>query len=328
MRLYEVTGEQRYLDLAEYFVTERGRQPYIFDIQADENAKRDADANYKPNTDPNRYAYHQANKPATEQDEAVGHAVRAGYFYSGLADVARLTDDQDLADAAERLWRNIVDKKLYVTGGIGGTVILRTRRPLDMESNTGFASIEGTSSDTSSGVDPQASALYSWHSKDERFGLLVGATRQNRTNRSMDVTTEDWQWYSDRLDANGNISHDYVWNEAGTTRNPPVDAHGNPSRPLELADLGDDFKVIFCFQHGCPGGHSHGFPTLKAMVEGLSGQGFGFGLCASNAAEQVLNAGKLLPCLHDARCLRAGAGNTGRFRPCRLFCRCGKRKIR
>ncbi len=55
-----------------------------------------------------------------------------------------------------------------------------------------------------------------------------------------------------------------------------IDAHGNPSRPLELADLGDDFKVIFCFQHGCPGGHSHGFPTLKAMVEGLSGQGFGF----------------------------------------------------
>ena len=48
--------------------------------------------------------------------------MRAGYFYSGLADVARLADDQDLADAAERLWRNIVDKKLYVTGGIGGTV--------------------------------------------------------------------------------------------------------------------------------------------------------------------------------------------------------------
>ncbi len=52
VRLYEVTGEQRYLDLAEYFVTERGRQPYIFDIQADENAKRDADANYKPKRHP------------------------------------------------------------------------------------------------------------------------------------------------------------------------------------------------------------------------------------------------------------------------------------
>ena len=55
-----------------------------------------------------------------------------------------------------------------------------------------------------------------------------------------------------------------------------IDAHGNPSQPLELADLGDGFKVIFCFQHGCPGSHSHGFPTLKTLVEALSGQGFGF----------------------------------------------------
>ncbi len=113
-------------------------------------------------------------------------------------------------------------------GGIGGTVILHTRRPLDMEANSGFASVEYTSSDTSSGVDPQASAMYSWHSEDERFGLLVGATKQNRTNRSMNVTTEDWQWYSDRVDANGNINHDYVWNFAGKTRNPPVDANGKP----------------------------------------------------------------------------------------------------
>ncbi|MBX9794093.1 MAG: TlpA family protein disulfide reductase [Burkholderiaceae bacterium] len=55
-----------------------------------------------------------------------------------------------------------------------------------------------------------------------------------------------------------------------------IDAQGNPIRPLELADLGDKFKVIFCFQHGCSVCHSHGFPTLRALVEGLSGQGFGF----------------------------------------------------
>ncbi|HIE1099606.1 MULTISPECIES: TonB-dependent receptor [Stenotrophomonas] len=112
-------------------------------------------------------------------------------------------------------------------GGIGGTVILRTRRPLDMKANSGFASIEGTSSDTSSGVDPQASAMYSWHSEDERFGLLIGATKQVRTNRSMEVSTEDWQWYSDRVDANGAVIHDYVWNAPGRTRNPAVDVHGN-----------------------------------------------------------------------------------------------------
>lgn len=112
-------------------------------------------------------------------------------------------------------------------GGIGGTVILRTRRPLDMEANSGFASIEGTSSDTTSGIDPQASAMYSWHSEDERFGLLIGATQQNRRSRTMTASTEDWQWYSDRLDANGNISHNYVWDEPGTTRDPATDVHGN-----------------------------------------------------------------------------------------------------
>ena len=55
-----------------------------------------------------------------------------------------------------------------------------------------------------------------------------------------------------------------------------IDANGKPSEPLKLADLGDGFKVIFCFQHWCEGCHSHGFPTLKTLVETLSGQGAGF----------------------------------------------------
>src|SRR5690606_16884218 len=59
-------------------------------------------------------------------------------------------------------------------------------------------------------------------------GVLVGATKQNRTNRSMEVSTEDWQWYSDRVDANGNIINDFVWNQAGTPSHRPVDVNGNP----------------------------------------------------------------------------------------------------
>lgn len=93
-------------------------------------------------------------------------------------------------------------------GGIGGTVILRTRRPLDLPANTGFASIEGTQSDTSDGIDPQLSGMYSWQDKEGRFGVLVGVTRQERTNRSMEVGTENWQWYggpdSVATDVNGN----------------------------------------------------------------------------------------------------------------------------
>ncbi|NYF35303.1 TonB-dependent receptor [Stenotrophomonas sp. JAI102] len=106
-------------------------------------------------------------------------------------------------------------------GGIGGTVILHTRRPLDMEANSGYVNLEGTSSDTSHDIDPQASALYSWHSKDERFGVLVGVTQQTRTSRTMEASTEDYQWYGagDARDANGNVLPQdgihYWWGQSG-----------------------------------------------------------------------------------------------------------------
>lgn len=110
-------------------------------------------------------------------------------------------------------------------GGIGGTVILHTRRPLDLPSDSGFASVEFTRSDTSGTTDPQVSGMYSWHSDDERFGMLVGVTRQNRTNRTMEVTADSWQWYGDdyaarpATDVNGNPLTDggvgYWWGESG-----------------------------------------------------------------------------------------------------------------
>lgn len=107
-------------------------------------------------------------------------------------------------------------------GGIGGTVILHTRRPLEMEANSGYVNLEGTSSDTSHDIDPQMSALYSWHSKDERFGVLVGATKQTRTSRTMQASTEDYQWYGNdsvARDANGNLLPQdgihYWWGQSG-----------------------------------------------------------------------------------------------------------------
>jgi TonB-dependent receptor len=107
-------------------------------------------------------------------------------------------------------------------GGIGGTVILHTRRPLDMEANSGYVTLEGTSSDTSHDVDPQASALYSWHSEDERFGVLVGVTQQKRTSRTMEATTENFQWYgtdTTARDVNGTPMNqggvNYWWGNSG-----------------------------------------------------------------------------------------------------------------
>ncbi|MCH5223055.1 MAG: glycoside hydrolase family 127 protein [Muribaculaceae bacterium] len=95
-KLYLVTGDKKYLDQAKYFLDKRG---------------------YTSRTD----EYSQAHKPVIEQDEAVGHAVRAAYMYAGMADVAALTGDSAYIKAIDRIWDNIVGKKYYITGGIGAT---------------------------------------------------------------------------------------------------------------------------------------------------------------------------------------------------------------
>jgi uncharacterized protein len=94
-KLYRVTGDKRYLELAQYFVDDRGR------------------------IEPKGSDYNQDHTPILQQDEAVGHAVRAGYYYAGVADVAALTGNKAYIDAIDKIWENVVNKKLYITGGIG-----------------------------------------------------------------------------------------------------------------------------------------------------------------------------------------------------------------
>ncbi|MDE7210167.1 MAG: glycoside hydrolase family 127 protein [Lachnospiraceae bacterium] len=115
VRLYHATGEERYLNLSRFFIDERGRQPYYFDSEADHKFTP------KPGDTSLRHFYHQAHLPVREQTEATGHAVRAVYLYSGMADIARLTGDESLLAACDTLWDNIVNKKMYITGGIGST---------------------------------------------------------------------------------------------------------------------------------------------------------------------------------------------------------------
>lgn len=95
-KLYVLTGEKKYLDFAKFLLDKRGH-----------THRRDE--------------YSQAHKPVLEQEEAVGHAVRAAYMYSGMADVAALTGDSGYIKAIDKIWENIVGKKLYITGGIGAT---------------------------------------------------------------------------------------------------------------------------------------------------------------------------------------------------------------
>lgn len=139
VRLYEVTGVEKYRDLAEFFLDQRGTQPYYFDEEARERAEFEG-SDWKPNDDPDRYAYHQAHLPVREQTEAVGHAVRAGYLYSGMADMARLTGDETLFDACKRLWDSVVNEKLYITGGVGGTHFGEAfSYPFDLPNDTAYS---------------------------------------------------------------------------------------------------------------------------------------------------------------------------------------------
>jgi len=109
VKLYRVTGGKKYLRLAQYFLDVRGRIEGFMPHYP-------ADSPWSVYNDPVQV---QAHKPILEQDEAVGHAVRAAYMFSGIADVAALTGNETYVKAIDRLWDDVVGRKIYITGGIG-----------------------------------------------------------------------------------------------------------------------------------------------------------------------------------------------------------------
>ena len=116
MRLYEVTGNPAHLELARYFVDQRGQRPFFYEAEAQRNG---VPCEWKSSM--SGFRYYQAHKPVREQDKAVGHAVRAVYLYSGMADLARETGDEALAKTCRRLWKNLTERRMYITGAIGSS---------------------------------------------------------------------------------------------------------------------------------------------------------------------------------------------------------------
>lgn len=131
-KLYEVTKKQQYLDLATFFVEERGKRPYYFDLEhPEEKPAKEGEL---------KFFYNQAHAPVREQKDATGHAVRGVYLYSGMADLARLTQDESLFAACETLWNDITQKKMYLTGGIGSTHLGEAFTfPFDLPNDTAYA---------------------------------------------------------------------------------------------------------------------------------------------------------------------------------------------
>mgnify|MGYP002511034218 CR=1 FL=1 len=116
VELYRVTGDRKHLELAKYFIDQRGQEPLYFDQErkAHNNVFHWEHSYYQ-------YQYYQAGKPVRKQFRAEGHAVRAVYLYTGMAEVASVTEDQELLDVCKKLWNNIVGKQMYVTGAIGSS---------------------------------------------------------------------------------------------------------------------------------------------------------------------------------------------------------------
>jgi uncharacterized protein len=107
VRLFRVTGNARYLDLSRYFVDERGREPYYFDLEGQRRTRpRASDSYYRGHglRGVELRRYNQSHLPVREQSRVVGHAVRAMYLYSAMADLAAETGDTTLASACQRLW--------------------------------------------------------------------------------------------------------------------------------------------------------------------------------------------------------------------------------
>lgn len=166
VRLFRTTDEPRYLELAARFIDARGTQPFYFERERERRGTPGFAARDFPHRDehPQEFReYNQTHLPVREQTEAVGHAVRAMYLYSGMADLALETGDDALLAACERIWTHLTARRMYVTAGIG-----------DSRRNEGF---------TGDYVLPNASAynetcavigLIQWAS---RMSVLTGDSR-------------------------------------------------------------------------------------------------------------------------------------------------------
>ena len=114
VKLYRVTGETRYLDLARYFIDERGSAPNYFELEA-------SALDFAPIWGNHDLEYFQASVPVRRLTGTMGHAVRAMYLSTAMADIALETGDEELGRACDRLWESATTRRMYVTGGIGSS---------------------------------------------------------------------------------------------------------------------------------------------------------------------------------------------------------------
>lgn len=200
IKLYAVTRDRKHLDLAAYFINERGKQPHYFDIEA---VARGADPkDYWFRT----YEYNQSHRLVREQDKVVGHAVRAMYMYAAMADLAAELGDAALKRTLEVLWRDVTSRQMYVTAGLGPS-----------KHNEGFTTYYDLPNDTAYAETCASVALIFWAQRmlnldlDGKYadvlelalynGALSGLSRDGEhyfyeNPLESDGTHRRWKWHT------------------------------------------------------------------------------------------------------------------------------------
>lgn len=198
VKLHQATGEQRYLDLSKYFVDQRGQQPHFFDQEA--AARGDDPAKFWARS----YAYNQSHVPVREQTEVVGHAVRAMYLYTAMADLVLQTGDDSLLPALERLWDDLTNHKLYITGGIGPS-----------RHNEGFTSLYDLPNETAYAETCAAVGLVFWAHRmlslncDRQYADVLERALYNGTISGVSLDGERF-FYENPLASSGS-HHRQAW---------------------------------------------------------------------------------------------------------------------
>jgi DUF1680 family protein len=198
IKLYHVSGDTKHLGLADYFINERGNRPHYFDIEA--KARGDDPTRFWAKT----YEYNQSHMPVREQTKVVGHAVRAMYMYSAMADLAALLVDPSLKKTCEILWKDLTTTRMYVTGGLGPSA-----------SNEGFTQDYDLPNDTAYAETCASVALIFWAQRmlnfdcDGAYADILELALYNGAlaGLSMDGTH---YFYENRLDSDGS-HHRWEW---------------------------------------------------------------------------------------------------------------------
>ncbi|NBZ86736.1 glycoside hydrolase family 127 protein [Stagnihabitans tardus] len=199
VKAFHATGKRKFLDLATYFIDERGAQPHYFDQEAE--ARGEAPGKYGQGT----YEYSQSHLPVRQQTKVVGHAVRAMYMYTAMADLAAEHGDDGLKAACERLWRDVTETRMYVTGGFGPSA-----------RNEGFTQDYDLPNDTAYAETCASVAMVFWAARMLNLDLdgqyadtlelalynnaLAGLSRDGETyfydnKLESDGTHQRWEWH-------------------------------------------------------------------------------------------------------------------------------------